>query len=324
MKDFIIALVSFLIIGKLMSSSESQTPSILQENWGTNPSMSVSVETVGITEKKPSTSNTRSGASAAMSLSSNTGQYSGDIYTIPPNLQNSLQLYDRGAAANLNLPATISYSLPAQSMLPATSTTNRGAAMALNSMGGMSSTSNDGKCCTPSSQHAQAAAAMKVGSFEKYEDYEPISLGASRAQALADDGYVKKANAPSITLETPEDGMVEVSVIDRMVYSNSKSRLRGAGDPIRGDIGCIVPIKDQWFRPSARPNIDLRQGAIAILAGIENETPRELKALQNAYSAGTSTKDSYSYQTSPAQTQKAIGLSGNEGAYENVEVAAYF
>lgn len=309
MTDFLIALVSFAIIGKLMSS-ESKTPSILQENWGTNPPMSVSIETVGIAERKPSSSSGPSGASAAMSLSPNSNQYSGDIYTIPPNLQNSLQLYDRGAASNLNLPATISYSLPAQSMLPATGSASSpaGAAMALGAMSG------------------QAAAAMKanVGSFEKYEDYEPISLGASKAQALADDGYVKKANAPSINLETSEDGVVEVSVIDRMVYSNSKSRLRGAGDPIRGDIGCIVPIKDQWFRPSARPNIDLRQGAIAILAGIENETPRELQALQNAYSAGVSTRDSYSYQTSPAQTQKAIGVSGNEGAYENVEVAAYF
>lgn len=324
MKDFLIALVSFAIIGKMVSANKSNS-GILQENWGTNPAQTVQIETVAVSENGDLTGARKNpNASAAMSLSAEDGsKYEANLFTVPPNLQNSLQLYDRGAGGNVGLPATISYSLPAQSMLAST-----GSEASLGPQGVMRAQGQvPSSCCAKQSQSpSQAAAAMRVGSFEGYEDYEPISSSAgnvSRAQAMADQSLVKKANAPTMDLET-QDGPVKVSVYDRLMYSNSKSRLRGEGDPIRGDIGCIVPIRDQWFRPSARPNIDLRQGAISILAGIDNETPRELKALQNAYSAGTSTKDSYDYQINPQITQKSIGQSGNKGAYQDVQVAAYY
>jgi hypothetical protein len=173
---------------------------------------------------------------------------------------------------------------------------------------------------------------MGMGKMEKYDDvekYEPISKKAmgnkamdfERAQALADEGVVSEEQ---MMLET-EKGPVSVTVFDRAIYSNTKSALYGQGDPIRGDLGCIVPIKDQWFRPSVVPSRDLRQGALTILGGIENDTARELRALQNIYSAGASseTTDAYAFQANPQLAQKSMDFTGNRGAEDRVEFKAF-
>lgn len=75
-------------------------------------------------------------------------------------------------------------------------------------------------------------------------------------------------------------------VYDRYIYANQKSRLYGLGDPIRGDIP-IVPYNGDWFRPSVQPNIDLRDGAMMVMAGQDNATARNTMALMNAASGGT-------------------------------------
>ena len=74
-------------------------------------------------------------------------------------------------------------------------------------------------------------------------------------------------------------------IYDRFIYANQKSRLFAQGDPIRGDLP-IVPIASSWFRPSVHPQIDLRDGALAVVGGADNGTSNELLALQNAATAG--------------------------------------
>lgn len=71
---------------------------------------------------------------------------------------------------------------------------------------------------------------------------------------------------------------VQTVVYDRLIYANQKSRLRGLGDPIRGDLP-IVPCAAEWFRPSVHPNIDLQTGAMAVMGGMDNETNRQMAAL---------------------------------------------
>lgn len=73
---------------------------------------------------------------------------------------------------------------------------------------------------------------------------------------------------------------------DRLIFANQKSRLYGLGDPIRGDLP-IAPVNDGWFRPSVNANIDLRQGAINVIAGSDNDTSNALRALQAEYSGKT-------------------------------------
>lgn len=67
-------------------------------------------------------------------------------------------------------------------------------------------------------------------------------------------------------------------VYDRYVYSNRNSRLRGLGDPIRGDVP-VVPCASGWFRPSVHPNIDLQQGAMNVMGGATNDTANSLANL---------------------------------------------
>ena len=92
-------------------------------------------------------------------------------------------------------------------------------------------------------------------------------------QAHAMDGYNRTSDANEA-----------VAVYDRLIFANQKSRLAGLGDPIRGDLP-IAPINDGWFRPSVAPNIDLRQGAIHVIAGNDNATGNSLRDLQLEHSA---------------------------------------
>jgi len=71
---------------------------------------------------------------------------------------------------------------------------------------------------------------------------------------------------------------VQPIVYERFIYANRNSRLRGLGDPIRGDLP-IVPCSADWFRPSVHPNIDLQQGAMNVMGGIDNGTTQALADL---------------------------------------------
>lgn len=73
---------------------------------------------------------------------------------------------------------------------------------------------------------------------------------------------------------------------DRYLYANKRSRLRAQGDPFRGDLP-IVPASGNWFVPSVHPNIDLNEGAMAVMGGINNENTHKLAQLIYATSGGT-------------------------------------
>lgn len=73
---------------------------------------------------------------------------------------------------------------------------------------------------------------------------------------------------------------VQPIVYDRFIFANRNSRLRGLGDPIRGDLP-IVPCSAEWFRPSVHPNIDLQQGALAVMGGVDNSTGQAMAELIN-------------------------------------------
>jgi len=67
------------------------------------------------------------------------------------------------------------------------------------------------------------------------------------------------------------DADTQPVIYDRLIYSNIKSRLRGHGDYIRGDL-MIVPNSmktdcqnNGWFQVSVHPNRDLNMGAMAMI-----------------------------------------------------------
>lgn len=308
MKDIVAAFLGAAAISGLLLSKKE----IIKENWGLLPARSVSVEKVLDVEDK-------CGAGAGAQQNVGMGGVNGganDFYTVPPKLQSMVEarfsnVGGYGSNIRYNLPDEQNLGVPANAL-------TYGARMMDNSPSGGVPSCQQGSC---------------NGSKENYEDerYEPISQAAravpaaqQKAQALADMGMVKARQQPDITVDT-ECGPASVTVYDRLIFANQKSRLRGEGDPIRGDVGCIVPIKDAWFRPSVRPNIDLRVGALSIMGGIDNDTPKELRALQNLYSAGVSNvkSDAYAMQTAPAQAQKSMSISGPMAAQQDISVSAF-
>lgn len=95
-----------------------------------------------------------------------------------------------------------------------------------------------------------------------------------------------KAETPFVGdgLITPEGDIVNPITYDRLMFSNKRSRLREHGDPIRGDLP-IIPHNPDWFRPSVQPHIDLKEGAMQVMGGYDNETNNKLSLLMAA-SAG--------------------------------------
>lgn len=103
------------------------------------------------------------------------------------------------------------------------------------------------------------------------------------------EGYAgEKAPVPSDSLAVPapvaanELGeLTQPIVYDRFIAANKKSALVEGADFIRGDLP-IIPISKGWFAPSANPQTDLRQGALSMIGGANNQTSKDLEALQMA------------------------------------------
>jgi hypothetical protein len=94
-----------------------------------------------------------------------------------------------------------------------------------------------------------------------------------------------------ISFMTQDGEMKQPIIYDRYIYANRNSRLRGQGDPIRGDLP-ITPISGNWFIPSAASgNVGqvLQQGAMNVMGGVNNETSNSLANLIYNKSGGAET-----------------------------------
>jgi len=305
MTDLFIALVGAVTIGALVSNKK------IQENFGLIPAMTVNVQQEYAVVPKAKAGK----GSAALSALGAEQVYTGAVYAVPPGYQHPVP--SRGGIGQQALGAQIQYNLPPMQYLagPEGPTyTESYANYNPMSAAGVPSCASQGKL---------------VENYDDPEKFEAISQSApvfERAQALGAMGVVKSANQLA-QQDLKENGQpVSVVVYDRLMYSNTKSRLYGEGDPIRGDIGCIVPVRDGWFRPSVVPNRDLRPGALSILGGVENDTNRQLRALQDVYSLGVSREqsDAYAFTTNPSLAQKSISyVDGPKGAQQTVSAVAF-
>jgi hypothetical protein len=118
-------------------------------------------------------------------------------------------------------------------------------------------------------------------------------------------------------------------IYDRYMFANRNSRLRSQGDKIRGDLG-IVPNNTGWFNVSVQPNIDLEQGAMNVLGGINNETAQQLADLIYTTSGDSKTTiggvNMKNELGNPAQTRYASRRtntyrSGSEMGLNNVNMS---
>jgi hypothetical protein len=143
---------------------------------------------------------------------------------------------------------------------------------------------------------APRSASVQYGSQIQY-NLPPESLLAYRSDTpFANDGLL---------LTTGEGDIVQPVTYDRFMFSNKKSRLREHGDPIRGDLP-IIPHNSDWFRPSVQPHIDLKEGAMQVMGGFDNDTNNQLSLLMAA-SAGNA-----------MQTFGGMNFSGEDGLSANM------
>lgn len=130
-----------------------------------------------------------------------------------------------------------------------------------------------------------------VSSMLPVTDMRTINMMAN-AQTRENKAAIKgglKCNMPSSICEDNQQPIV----YDRLIYANSRSRLRGQGDYIRGDLA-VVPVLPEsnpdslvMFRPSVTPSIDLNQGALNVLGGYDNTSMKQLQTLMARSSNGT-------------------------------------
>jgi hypothetical protein len=79
---------------------------------------------------------------------------------------------------------------------------------------------------------------------------------------------------------------------DRYIFALQKDRLYGLADPIRGDLPIIPclpnsnPYSNVWFKPSARPSVQLNAGALGIIGGNYNVTQQQLLELKGRDAGG--------------------------------------
>lgn len=114
----------------------------------------------------------------------------------------------------------------------------------------------------------------------------PAGFAAGNYNQVADKVY-SQSDYPEISDVLPvgtmttmdaEGNVTEPVVYQQFMFANPKSRLRSLGDPIRGDLP-IVPCEGNWFSVHPTVNIDLQQGAMNVIGGVQNETSTALAQL---------------------------------------------
>jgi len=144
---------------------------------------------------------------------------------------------------------------------------------------------SDDKCGKRCPQSATVSSMLPV------TDMRTINMMANvqtRENKAAIEGGLK-CNMPSSVCEDNQQPIV----YDRLIYANSRSRLRGQGDYIRGDLP-VVPVLPEsnpdslvMFRPSVTPSIDLNSGALNVLGGYDNTSMKQLQTLIARSTNGT-------------------------------------
>lgn len=176
------------------------------------------------------------------------------MYMVPSNLQ--MNIPPRSAPADYG--ASIRYDPPAVS--------NRGT-----SMGSLeySKTQIREGYTTPSRTY--------VGSTLPYSQHTIPSSDELKKET--DKGVEKEAEKGHAN----EIGMFEDQAVplSTFVFANQKSFLASQGDWIRGDPPIPPSPSMGWFNVAASTN-DLRQGAMSVIGGVNNDTAKELMALKAA------------------------------------------
>lgn len=136
---------------------------------------------------------------------------------------------------------------------------------------------------------APSSAQMRAVSADHVDpNHSDPSYHAANDSIPSSANVVSELPVPDMTMLN-SDGSVENPIIyDRFIYANQKSRTRSQGCWFRGD-EAIKPVKRGHFDVSVNPHIDLHSGALGVIAGINNDSAKDLYNLQYESSGGSDT-----------------------------------
>lgn len=180
-------------------------------------------------------------------------------FQVPPNMQKMLS--PRGSAESFGLGTNIRYNKPSHQKMAYTNPSQFGHMVQENYGGreqrcGVSGAPYQAAPTPPSSNYID-------GDFAQIIDSLPRLPG-----VVSNDLLSNSLPIPTMDSAGGPDGGEDVVNYNRMITANPNSRTRGAGCPFRGDLA-VVPLKLGWFSPSANPTIDLQQGAMQVMGGLQ-------------------------------------------------------
>jgi len=242
------------------------------------------------------------------------GQNPGQFYSVPPTYQSILSprfsaLNDYGSLIRYNMPSMSMQGVPQNPL-------DYGNIVKENFGGG--SKENYPTSCPGQNDSTYGGDSTQMGG---YQGPNITNYGAGNYNEVKNSlsGTQVADMLPIGTMDMigPNGEVVQPIVYDRLIVANKRSRLQGLGDRIRGDLP-IVPCNKGWFSVSARPNIDLTQGALLALGGAANETAIQTYKLMNASSGNT--LSTFAGVNLDMTTKREMGLSSASG---DVSVSAF-
>ena len=179
-------------------------------------------------------------------------------FQVPPNMQKMLS--PRGTAESFGLGTNIRYNKPSHEKMAYTNPSEFGN-MVQENYGGKE------KRCGVSGAPYQAAPTPPPSNYSAGDYGEVINSLPRLPGVVSNDMLSNSLPIPTMDSAGGPDGE-DVVNYNRMITANPNSRTRGAGCPFRGDLA-VVPLKLGWFSPPANPTLDLQQGAMQVMAGLQ-------------------------------------------------------
>jgi hypothetical protein len=124
------------------------------------------------------------------------------------------------------------------------------------------------------------------GNFDKLLNSLPKKIDTTVNETLNNSLPIPTMDSVGASNDSCDDENNSI-IYNRFIYANKNSRLRGQGDPIRGDLR-IPPRRDNWFNVSANPTVSLQQGALQVMAGMQLDNDDVLDGIRLAAASGDS------------------------------------
>ena len=300
---FLITLIGLIVAVVAINNIKSKDEDIIEGWWG-NPSKTYKVDVVGAQNLKQAKLGNFTSLGQNRNLNNskitqqtvlnaenaefyNNSGKKGDFFTVPGTFQSQLPArmsnVDYGANIRYNMPSRENLAVPVHPINPLT-------------FGGMASRENfrnrrnvKEDFCSSCGEDSGTPSCAKGGEPLSYHGgvipTEPNYASGNFMDATNNaysggDAYSEGTLPPSDMTDISSNDIngEQTVVYSRLMVVNRNSRGRALGDPIRGDLA-IVPCDSDWFRPSANPHVDLQQGALNAMCGVNNEQGQSLDKL---------------------------------------------